>query len=35
MAGVQEDHHLIFDPTKEQIFHLIEACQFHFIKHPH
>ena len=35
MAGVQKDHHSIFDPKKEQIFHFLEASKFHFIKHPH
>ena len=35
MAGVQKDHHLIFDPKKKQIFHLVEAYKFHFIKPPH
>jgi len=35
MAEVQKDHHSIFDPKKEQRFHLVEDYEFHFIKPPH
>ena len=35
MAEVQKDHHLIFDPKKEQRIHLVDSYKFQIIKPPH